>query len=61
MKKIKFYSGLVSTYIFPNNKSEVNYMEELLNSDLSGLDVCNTCKLKFKNKHDIKNSILSWN
>ncbi len=65
MKKIKFYSGLVSTYIFSNNKSEVNYMKKLLNeklnSDLSGLDADNTCKLEFKNKNNINNSILNWN
>lgn len=65
MKKIKFYSGLVSTYIFSNNKSNVEYMKELLNdklnSDLSGLVTGNTCKLEFKNKQGTKNSILNWN
>lgn len=36
-------------------------LKEELDSDLSGLDAGNTCKLKFKNKHDINNSILSCN
>lgn len=63
MEKININIGIVPVYLFSNNKSEVDYMEKLLNeelnSDLSGLDAGNTCKLEFKNKHDTKNSILS--
>lgn len=63
MKKINIDIGITPTYIFSNSKSEVDYMKELLNkklnSDLSGLDAGNTCKLKFKNKYNTKNSILS--
>lgn len=64
MKKINIDIGIAPAYIFSNSKSEVDYMKKLLNeklnSDLSGLDADNTCKLEFKNKHNIKNSILSW-
>lgn len=65
MKKIKIDVGVTPVYIFSNNKSEVDYMKKLLkeelDSDLSGLDVGNTCKLEFKNKYNTKNSILNWN
>ena len=65
MKKIKIDVGVAPVYIFSNNKSEVDYMEKLLNeelnSDLSGLNVGNICKLKLKNKNNTKNSTLSWN
>lgn len=65
MKKINIDIGIAPVYIFSSNKSEVDYMKKLLNeklnSDLSGLDAGNTCKLKFRNKHYIKNSILNWN
>ena len=65
MKKIKIDVGVTPVYIFSNNKNEVDYMEKLLkeelDSDLSGLNVGNICKLELKNKNNIKNSTLSWN
>lgn len=65
MKKIKIDVGVAPVYIFSNNKSEVDYMEKLLNeelnSDLSGLNIGNICKLKLKNKNNTNNSTLSWN
>lgn len=63
MKKINIDIGIAPVYIFSNNKSEVDYMKKLLNeklnSNLSGLDIDNTCKLEFKNKYDTNNPILS--
>lgn len=65
MKKINIDIGIAPVYIFSDSKSEVDYMKKLLNeklnSDLSGLDVGNTCKLEFKNKYNTENSILNWN
>lgn len=65
MKKINIDIGIATVYIFSDSKSEVDYMKKLLNeklnSDLSGLDVGNTCKLEFKNKYNTENSILNWN
>lgn len=35
-------------------------LNEKLDSDLSGLNVGNICKLKLKNKNNTKNSTLIW-